>query len=214
MNTDILETKFLVLRKTPYSDTSLIVAGITPHEGQVHLLVRGGRRLGKHHFPIVDVFRVLAVQFRRSRSSLASLRSAELREDFLGLGRYPDRFQAAGPLARFALDNTHRELATPLFFEAFRHALRRLAKTELEPNFPATALPDATMVSVLLVFLAEHGLLPDTSDPRKIKQQNQLLDTALGKTAPPLLTSERWHALREWCEALAHYSHCAGFDHS
>lgn len=214
MNTDILETEFLVLRKTPYSDTSLIVAGIAPHEGQVHLLVRGGRRLGSRRFPIVDVFRVLNVQYRRSQSRLISLRSAELQEDFLGICQCPEHLLAAGRLARFALDNTHRELASPLFFEAFLQALRRLAGSYVGegPDVPAEALVDATMVSVLVVFLAEHGLLPTEDDPRKAVQQKQLLDAALGRVPAPCLTPERWHALRDWCAALARYSGCAGLD--
>ena len=40
-------TEFLILRKTPFSDSSLVVAGISPEHGQIHFMVRGARKLGK-----------------------------------------------------------------------------------------------------------------------------------------------------------------------
>ncbi len=211
MAPEIIETDFLVLRKTPYSDTSLIVAGLAPDRGQVHLLARGARRLGKRRFPMVDLFRVLRVQYRPARAGLASLRSAELKEDFSAISRSAERFVTAGRLARFALDNTHQRLASPLFFSAFRGALRRLADTELSAESDQ-ALMDAAVVCVVLVFLAEHGLLPDGPDPEKIRRQKLLLDAALGSGPLPALPPERWRALREWSLALACYAGCSGFD--
>jgi len=210
---EIVETEFLVLRKTPYSNTSLVIAGLAPDRGQVHLLVRGARRFGKRRFPVVDLFRVLRIQYRPSRAGLASLRSAELKEDFSAISRSPERFATAGSLARFALDNTHQGLASPLFFSAFRNALRRLAETGPSVSTAADhALMDGVVVCVLLVFLAEHGLLPDGADPEKATRQNLLLDAALGSGSLPTLPAERWRALREWCGALARYAGCSGLD--
>jgi len=166
---DFISTRLLILRKTPYSDTSLVVAGVSPEAGQLHFLVRGARRIGKRQFPLADLFRELAIQYRPGRGELYSWHSAELAEDFSAVARYPERFEAACRLARFALANLHAGIAQPRCHLALMVALRRLAAdtggapaTVAGPAESAPAAPQAiqtALVSMALVFLDEHGLL-------------------------------------------------------
>ena len=166
---DFLSTRLLILRKTPYSDTSLVVAGVSPEAGQLHFLVRGARRIGKRQFPLADLFRELAIQYRPGRGDLYSWHSAELVEDFSAVAQQPARFEAACRLARFALANLHAGIAQPRCYLALTVALRRLAAepaggpasvpgpAESTPAVP-TAIETA-LVGMALVFLDEHGLL-------------------------------------------------------
>ncbi len=79
----LIETRFLILRKTPFSETSLIVGGISPEFGQLHFLVRGARKLSKRSFPVADLFRVLQVKYAPSnKGTLYTWRCADLEASY------------------------------------------------------------------------------------------------------------------------------------
>lgn len=205
--TDFVSTRLLVLRKTPYGDTSLVVAGVSPEAGQLHFLVRGARRIGKKQFPVADLFRELAVQYRPGRGELYSWRSAELAEDFSGVARVPERFQAACRLARFALANLHAGIAYPRCYLALLVALRRLAAA---PGggmsaAEATAEGPAALLGTALVFLDEHGLLSEFPAWLGGPARGEQLFAMAGSTgAPPVLAPEEWQRLRHWLGQALH----------
>ena len=45
------ETVCLILRHTPFQESSLIVSGISPDAGRLDFLLKGARGLGKKKFP-------------------------------------------------------------------------------------------------------------------------------------------------------------------
>lgn len=210
---EIVTTQFLVLRKTPYSETSLVLAGLSPDVGQVHFLVRGARRLGRRQFPVADLFRILNVQYRCGRGELHSWQSAEVATDFSGVARDARAFAVAGWLARFALGNVTGEVPHPRFFAALQVALGRLVQAAASaPADAATAVAALTapvMVGAGMVFLDEHGLLPDYVDqPRLARQREWLLAMGAGAAEPRPLPPEDWDRLRDWVFHMLRFSDC------
>jgi recombinational DNA repair protein (RecF pathway) len=202
-----IETRFLVLRLTPYSDTSLIVAGLTPEQGQVHFLVRGAKRLGPKRFPLLDLFRVLQVSYRDTGAEMHRLGGADLVADHAGVARHLTAFQAAGWLARFALANAPAGLGQEALFEALCVGFARLAG--LTPADDAAALADAVVVGVVLAYLQEGGWLAEHGcDERAARQCQCLLAMAAGRAAPPRLAAANWRELRRWAVGLAQAAEC------
>ena len=204
-----ISTDFLVLRKTPFSDTSLVVAGISPDQGQLHFLAQGALRLGKRDFPTVDIFRVLRVQFRPGRGELHRWRSVELAADYSGVARNLAAFRQAGWLARFALANVVPGMAHPHFYAALLVAFARLADTTDPAETAADASRHASVTGACLVFLEESGLLSSYEhDPVAARQGRELLRLGLGEADMPALTAETWARLHDWLIALLRHAEC------
>lgn len=203
-----IDTPFLVLRTTRYSDSSLIVAGIAPEHGQLHFLCRGARRLGAKRFPVIDLFRLLQVQYRPGNRDLQQLHKVELTEDYGAVARHYERYQSAGWLARFALGNVPEELEHRAFFRAMCLGLQRLARVEGDRR-TVTAAARALKIGICLTFLREAGLLADyTDDPRTREQCRALLDMAAGIAAAPKLTADTWVRLEQWTIELLRAAEC------
>ena len=174
MNTP-LTTRFLVLRKTAYSETSLIVAGLSPDHGQLHFLVRGGRRIGKKQSPVADLFRILDITFRPRHSGLLTWSSAELDDDFTAIAANYPAFDTACKIAKFALTNCPENDPQPRFFHAVATALARLCEPrKSSENCELRKI----QTDVAVAYLAENGLLPDTRTVDSLDQANRILRDA------------------------------------
>jgi recombinational DNA repair protein (RecF pathway) len=202
-----IETRFLVLRLTPFSDSSLVAAGVSPGLGQLRFLVRGARRLGPRQFPLLDLFRVLRVTFRDASGELHRLASADLVADYGCLAQSFPAFQAAGWLARFALANVPAGLEHEALFAALCLGLERLAGGG--PGGNAQALADSVVTGVLLTYLQEGGWLAEQErNGRAAAQCRALLEMAAGRCPPPRLTATNWQDLRHWALGLAQAAEC------
>lgn len=202
-----IQTRFLVLRLTPYADTSLVVAGLSPEQGQLHFMVRGARRLGPHQFPVLDLFRLLQVSYRDTESELHRLASADLAADYGGLAQSYPAYQAAGWLAGFTLANAVAGVAHEALFAALCVGFGRLAQAALAGEATAAAA-DAVIVGVGLAYLQEAGWLAEhASDTASDRQCRCLLEMAAG-APPPRLTPGNWQELRHWVVLQARDAGC------
>ena len=202
---DLLTTRFLVLRRTPYSESSLVLAGLSPEAGQLHFMARGIRKLGKKQFPLADLFDVVTVQYGPSRGSLHTWKSAEAAASYRGVAASTVRFEAACRLAKFALANMHEGLAAPRFFAALEIALARLA----DPAEDEKNAASASFVGIALVFLEEHGLLPDYQENERLqRQRDRLLNAAETAGPAPVLPAADWQKLEKWAVALLKHHDC------
>lgn len=202
MDTQTIE--FLVLRKTAYSETSWILAGLSPEVGRVSFLARGARRLDKRHFPEVDVFRCLRVTYRPARNSLHRWQTAETVADFATVAKSAGAFLLASELAGFALRYSQEALPCPTFYIAVKVALTRLAEATKTGSVD-TRLAAACRTGVRLAMLDENGELDRTamSDDEQ-RRLSRLLEMAAGNQPPPLLSKTTWQALEHWTTALLH----------
>ena len=76
------KTTYIILRKIPFQDSSLIVSGLSPEFGRLDFLLRGARGTGAKKFPYAELFRELAIEFRppklHSPGTMCNLTSHEL----------------------------------------------------------------------------------------------------------------------------------------
>ncbi len=74
----------LVLRRTPYGESSLVVQLLTEHEGRVHLLAKGAYRHTSRYFAVLDLFDSLDLEWSTSRTSeLGLLRAGSIARENL-----------------------------------------------------------------------------------------------------------------------------------
>ena len=193
------ETQFLVLRITPYQGSSLIVTGLSPGLGQLGFFIRQNYK-GKNAFTFFDLFRLLRVNYRKSRGELYYCDEAESLADFSALSQDYQNFQAACWLAKFALANVLPGLSQPRFFLASIVSLQRLSLRQQSPA--------AVLTGLCLTYLEEAGCLDilrlSTSEAAQCRL---LLQMAAGGDMP-VLTEENWQQLWLWSYTQLQHSEC------
>jgi DNA repair protein RecO (recombination protein O) len=73
----------LVLRRTPYGESSLVVQLLTEHEGRVHVLAKGAYRPTSRYFAVLDLFDTLELCELAARPGQAEGDLFRLLEDLL-----------------------------------------------------------------------------------------------------------------------------------
>ncbi len=195
-------TNFIVLRKSPYGESSVVAAGLSESEGRMAFMVRGARRLGRRDYPVVDLFRCLRVRFRSdTRSSLHRWFDADAADDFGALARHSRRYLCAAAVARFLLRETAESAPMPHTYTALHTGLRRLA--EAAPDTSEDILLPAVRVGILLTFLHENGELDVGSFRDQDEEQLlRLLRMAAGEERVPRLSPATWRRLDTWTRQL------------
>ena len=152
MSTGSLKTRYMILRKTPFRDTSLVVAGISADYGRLDFVLKGARAIGKKQFPTADVFREFQLEFRPSRraDSMPSLVSLDLTAAHDGIAQSMDCYLAACSFAVETLRRAQPMLEMPVAWQAFSVMLSRMERT-LQPKVP--------LMLARLAVLREHGFL-------------------------------------------------------
>jgi recombinational DNA repair protein (RecF pathway) len=154
MNAGSFKTRYMILRKTPFRDTSLVVAGISADHGRLDFVLKGARAIGKKQFPTADVFREYLIEFRPSRrtESMPTLVSMDLAASHDGIAQSMDCYLAACSFAAETLRRAQPMLEMPLAWQAFSVMLTRMERT-LTPKIP--------LMLARLAVLREHGMLSD-----------------------------------------------------
>ena len=154
MSAGTFKTRYMILRKTPFRDTSLVVAGISAEHGRLDFVLKGARAIGKKQFPTADVFREFQLEFRPSRraESMPSLVSLDLTASHDGIAQSMDCYLAACSFAAETLRRAQPMLEMPLAWQAFSVMLTRMERT-LSPQIP--------LMLARLAVLREHGMLSD-----------------------------------------------------
>ena len=152
MSAGSFKTRYMILRKTPFRDTSLVVAGISAEHGRLDFVLKGARAIGKKQFPTADVFREFLLEFRPARraDSMPSLVSLDLAASHDGIAQSMDCYLAACSFAAETLRRAQPMLEMPLAWEAFSAMLTRMERM-LSPQIP--------LMLARLAVLREHGFL-------------------------------------------------------
>ena len=154
MNAGSFKTRYMILRKTPFRDSSLVVAGISADYGRLDFVLKGARAIGKKQFPTADVFREYLLEFRPARraESMPMLVSLDLTASHDGIAQSMDCYLAACSFAVETLRRAQPMLEMPLAWQAFSVMLTRMERA-LSKKIP--------LMLARLAVLREHGMLSD-----------------------------------------------------
>ncbi|MFQ5748586.1 MAG: DNA repair protein RecO [Planctomycetota bacterium] len=98
----------IVLRRWPYSETSLVLRALTPASGTVSLFARGVHRMKSGQLGVLDTWALIHAEYGEGEhSDLHPLYRSSLEHRFSGISENPDRIVAAAVRAELA------ELAAP-----------------------------------------------------------------------------------------------------
>lgn len=188
-------TPCIILRKTPFQETGLILACLSPDFGRIDLLCRGIRKFGKRSFPVASLFREISIDFREPKTSsgLVSLRAPEPILSHDALAEEPSAFLAACSLASFLLRNIRPMVSLPDTYRALSRMLNQTAET-------GTATPWLTYVK--LVFLCENGLV--SVPPERQNILDSVTAFAVGDLdGPPPFRIDYQERFLRWIEDMA-----------
>lgn len=194
-------TDYIILRKTPFQESSLIVNGLSPDFGRLDFLLKGACGTGAKKFPYAGLFRELTIEFRENtgNSTLSYMKSHEPKASFDAIANQPENYMQMCSYAQFLLKHTHSMLELPHTYEALRVLLNRLSS----PGGGAFSIAAAK-----LVFLQESGFVPDAGagDSRRAAALDALLNYALvPECQMPTFTPEYQKQLIHWTDALCAY---------
>jgi DNA repair protein RecO len=196
----MISTSVLVLRKTPYSESSIIAATLSPDHGRLDFVIRGAKKITGKKTPQVDLFRELQVDFRMKHSGLQNLYSCELVNFYDGIALFSENYLKACEIGDFALRNSHPMIPCPEVYSAIKNAFDSLSKSR-------TDIPWAELVK--LVFLDEHGFLPEdlsiAGDSRKTEAVEKLINSIVSGKPLPDFPSKTWRKLADWIDELSRY---------
>lgn len=151
----------IVLRRWPYSETSLTLRALTPGRGTIGLLAKGVNRIGSGSFAVLDTWALVEIEYGGSEEAeLLSLYGAKLLDRRGGLESDPERLAAAAVLAEIAEDAAPPGLPAPEVFAWLSDVLGDLA------GLPAGADPAPLLAAALMRGLRLHGLEPALDAPR------------------------------------------------
>jgi len=213
----LVTTNLIVLRKTPYMETSLIVSGLSPDFGRLDLLAKGELKISAKKYPVIDLFREIQVSFHESlNSTLHSITTAELIAEHDNVAEVPENFLLANKLGNFLLSNTQPDLPCPQTSIILGNVLVHLSSAgneELIKQRFFGQLWNRLHCSVILKmgFLHENGFMPDslTSDEAKNYEQQlfieQVVEAGIGDMALPERANKYWLQLDKWLDSICEY---------
>lgn len=201
-------TEYIILRKTPFRDTSLIVAGISPDFGRMDFMLKGARSLSAKKFPHAELFRELHIDFKepKTHSGLFSMSSHESLTSHDAIALKIENYLAACEFSLFLLRHSHPMLEMPMTYRASCTLFTRLESVDR---------PEPWISFAKLAFLYEGGFLPDIAECGYLGEQRagqkelfeRLLDCAVGDAESETLEISRAYLDKfiAWINALMIY---------
>jgi len=200
---EIISTEVIVLKKTLYKESSLIISTISPDLGKIDFVIKGAYQITKTKQPIVDLFRILDVEYKENNSGLYSPTTIELQKDYDSIALRPNQLSHILVFTKFLLKNIHPHVPCVRVYAAFNNLLQNTIDDQF--NIYSINL-------VKLVYLHENGLLPDilsTSGHDENRYQNflnKIINYAEGKVnIIPQANTEYWVEFNKWVRNLCHY---------
>lgn len=130
---DVESTSAILLRRTRFSDSSLIVTWLTADFGKLKTVAKGALRPKSAFAGVLDLFFECELAFVRSgRSEIHTLREVALRHPFEGLRKDYGRVELAAYFVELLELMTEPEHPVPELYDLLRRAL-----SYLEGNAPS-----------------------------------------------------------------------------
>jgi DNA repair protein RecO (recombination protein O) len=143
----------LLLKRTPFGESSLVVQALTAGHGRVGILAKGAYRPSSRYFAVLDLCDTLELDWQTNpRAELGTLRSAALLVRRPAIALVPQRFRAATNVLELADITSRAGQPEPELFA--------LAEGALEGLQAGQEAPDAILARFELELLAILGLPP------------------------------------------------------
>lgn len=144
--------RVLLLRRTPFGESSLVVHGLARTRGRVHLLAKGAHRANSRFAHVLDLVDTLELEWHaRPGQELATLVAGALAVRRRHITESPERWRAATTALELADLAARPGEPDAALFDLVEVTLQRL---------DAGAPADLTLVVFELGFLAHLGLAP------------------------------------------------------
>ncbi len=186
-------TEVIILRITPYKESGIIAAGLSPDFGKVEFISHSGQKSGGTSTPALDLYRHLQLSFKAPAAekdgALGTATEFELIDEFSNLPRKVENLNFAAKISRFILRNTIYESPMPLLFDTLRQIFGQLSIADVSSG---TWTLRHCAVLLKLTFLYESGLLPEPENlpPEAVQKvmamYERLIECAVdGSPLPP-----------------------------
>jgi DNA repair protein RecO (recombination protein O) len=151
----------IILRRTPFGESSLVVQVLCAKRGRVHLLAKGAYRTTSRFFAVLDLFDSLDLEWSSRRGAdLGLLRSGSLARRRRGPTRDLERYRVALTCLELAELAARPGQPDGALFRLLEDLLDRLdAPQEATPEARGWS-PDLALVVFELRFLQNLGLAP------------------------------------------------------
>ena len=188
----MIETDYIILRKTPFRESSLIVSGISPEHGRLDFILRGHTSGKNGKFPVAGLFREVRIEFKQKKEDLSGLLTAgkvELRTIHDSIAENIPGYLAACELSPVLLANTAPMIPIPETYQALILFLN---------SIQAGKTPEPYLSLVYLMLLREGGELPPQEGRAGDFLDQLLASVASGHDIPEKLPESYWQKLSEW----------------
>ena len=186
------ETDYIVLRKTPFRESSLIVSGISPEYGRLDFIMRGHSSGKAGKFSVAGLVRELHIEFKSKKEDLSGLLTAgkiELLENHDSIAENLPGYMGACELASSLLPNVAAMVPIPETYQSVKLYLHAIQNGKA---------PEPYLSLVFLMFLYEAGELPIPEDRAGDFLAKLLTDIADGNDIPSTIPESYWQKLCEW----------------
>lgn len=149
----VLRDHALLLKRYPFSETSLVAHLCTREHGRVHVLAKGAFRPRSRYFAVLDFFGLLEIEWDSSpRRELSNLRAGSLVQRRRGIVEDALRYRSALAVLELSDIASRPSHADPALFDLADTTLARLAEGEVAA--------DVAQVEFELGLLQNLGLFP------------------------------------------------------
>ena len=165
-----LRDRVILLSRTPFGESSLVVQGISARHGRLSWMAKGAYRASSRFYCVLDLCDTLELEWQTAQGSdLHTLRAGSLLVRRAGLCADPRRFRAAMVLTELADLVSRAGQPEPGLFASLERGLDALLDLQ--------GSPDWAQARFELELLSELGLLPSLEQC-----------AACGRAAPPVRT--------------------------
>ena len=198
----ISTSQLIVLAKSPYRESALLLNGISPDYGRLSLVLHGALKSSDGKMPAADLYRELDVEFKEEEnSSLYTATSVEVIASFDAVADNTRSFLMAGRISSFLLKNLAPGVPQPYTYDALRSILFRLAGGEGQGVWTL----EQCAVVLKTTFLYENGLLPEGTSGRQRDFLENLVAAGIDNSALPACQPQYWTTLNRWLDSLLEY---------
>jgi DNA repair protein RecO (recombination protein O) len=161
----------LLLKRTPFGESSLVVQALSERHGRVGILAKGAYRPSSRYYAVLDLCDTLELEWQTNpRAELGTLRSASILVRRKAIAETPQRFRAATSVLELCDITSRAGQPEPELFARAEEALARLQQ--------GREAPDATLARFELELLRLLGLPPALENCAACAGEAPALDAA------------------------------------